>query len=108
VIGLLLILACSAFLAAATAVDIAYTVEGLAKGVAVEGNQLIVWLFGPRPTELDLCLHGAITWIIPFGVSLLGWATGVDWLAWVMAGAMVGYGASHLQAAYEWKKLLKN
>jgi hypothetical protein len=106
-IELTLILACSAFLAVATAVDIMYTVEGIVKGVAVEGNQLIVWLFGPRPTELDLCLHGAVTWIIPFGVALFGWASGVSWLCWLMSGAMAGFGISHLQAAYEWKRLLK-
>ena len=106
-ITLTIILLCSAFLAVATAADIAYTVEGIAKGVATEGNQLIVWLFGPRPTELDLCLHGAVAWVIPFGLALFGWATGVDWLTWVMAGAMVGYGVSHLQAANQWRRLLK-
>lgn len=94
-----------AFLLITTAADVHATYIGIKLGEAVEGNRLIVWLFGTKPTYAQDWI-GALLCDLPF--VALG-AVGLYWHSYPLfipgCFCMGVYGVRRLKAVAAWKKL---
>lgn len=84
-------------------VDIHFTSLGISKGIAQEGNELISYLFGPRPTTKQL-------WIFEIVVTGLLGACALSQVyvlsPFCVGGLILRCVVGHLLAARKWHKLL--
>lgn len=102
---LILFLASLALLSVATFFDVTKSNEGIKAGVAVEGNPIVNYFFGNKPTLKQLWLENGITGAIVAAVALTGllFNTGVFAMG---IGGMLAYAAHHVKGGLEWRKLL--
>lgn len=88
--------------------DALHTVWGIAEGLAVEGNGLIVWLVGNKPTFEQFIL---IESPLRLGLLAMGFITTHGYyphaLTVVAIAALVAYGFKSLTGVLAWKKLEK-
>jgi len=86
--------------------DATITVQGIQKGVAVEGNDIIVKLFSNKPKSWQLDIYNTV-------VTALGVVLGVEFYhlhIWALAGGAVGLllvdTGKHLLAVKNWRYLI--
>ena len=83
--------------------DIAYTRSGLDKGVAVEGNRVVVWFFGNKPKTWQLIIYDVVEafWlctpylVAPDNPACVG----------ITFGMLCGLAVRHVEGARAWRKL---
>lgn len=84
-------------------VDIHYTSLGITKGVGIEGNELISYLFGPKPTTKQLWIFEVVVTGI-LGACALSQVYVLS--PFCVGGLILRCVIGHLLAARKWHKLL--
>ena len=103
----ILFLIALAGLVATTQYDVSMTDKGIRAGVSVEGNKLIVKLFGPKPTLLQDYVGAALLDSFMLAPAVIGLVFHNVVFFGLGMGAMLGYSARHVRGGLAWKKLLK-
>lgn len=90
---------------AAVVADVRLTDRGIKKGVAVEANRFIVWMYGRKPNLVELYTANFLISAPMLVSGILGHQLNLDILIWMSLGSMISFGAKHLRGAYRWAKL---
>jgi hypothetical protein len=92
----------------AASYDIVLTNRGIQKGVAVEGNSWIDFIFGTnKPRLFDLILFETVIDLLMSGPAIYGFIGHNPILVCVTLGMFVAWIARHIQGGLAWAKLLK-
>jgi hypothetical protein len=86
--------------------DVLYTSRGIRAGVGVEGNALVTYFIGHKPSAWALHIHNTALSILLFIPAFIG--IGHGWpFTFIYIGAAFGYAARHFQGALKWRALLR-
>lgn len=95
-----------ALLEAGTEVDVRLTDKGIKAGVSVEGNTLIVKMFGDKPSLHESYLGAWVCNAIAIAPAVVGFFISPA-LFWAGIGGIVVFAGKHVWAGLCWRTLLK-
>ena len=95
------ILILMAAVATAQAIDVRYSLRGFASGHQLEGNRLLVWLVGAKPTLVQFIVFHTAELVLCAASGF----TGDPALFGLSVGCLVALAARHIQAIRMWRKL---